>query len=122
MAFKEGHWPRENELPIQEIIYISNTAPNVLRNAKALTPPFKETGYVEMAKTRSYFQQRLESVPGKRLKRAKGTKEKGTRVADHFGGPSRRSKTTRPSREPRNPRPDGVSVAPPTEILEQANI
>lgn len=121
MAFKEDQWPRENELPLQEIVYISNTALNALRNAKALTPSFTETGYVEMAKTRSYFQQRLESVSEKRLKRAKGTKEKGTCVADHFGGPSRRSKTTKPKREPHNAHPDGVSVALPTEILVQAN-
>lgn len=122
MAFKEGHWLRENELPIQEIIDISDTAPNVLRNAKALTPPFKETGYVELAKPSSYFQQRLEPVLEKLLKRAKGTTEKGTRLADRFGGPSRRSKTTEPRREPRNPCPDGISAALPTEILMQANI
>lgn len=122
MAFKEGHRPRENELPTQEIIYISNTAPNVLRNAEALTLPFKETDYVEMAKTRSYVQRPLETVPEKGLKHAKGTKEKGTRAADHFGGPSRCSKTTQPKREHRNPGPDGVPVALPTEILVQANI
>lgn len=75
-----------------------------------------------MAKPSSYFQQRLEPVPEKRLKRAKGTKEKGTRLADRFGGPSRRSKTMAPRREPCNPRPDGISVALPTEILVQANI
>lgn len=87
MAFKEGRWLRENELPILEIIDISDTAPNVLRNAKALTPPFKETGYVEMAKPSSYFQQRLEPVPEKRLKRAKGTKEKAHSLQTALAAP-----------------------------------